>query len=128
MNTRRNTSVERKRGLIRPEDIIRMMENHQRQRPVQGTKQEIDFEPVVRLYLPFSNCSWLLSEMETPEVAFGLCDLDMGFPELGSVYLPELEELRVQGLRVLQDVDFKPRMTISRYADEARRKGGIVID
>lgn len=119
--------VARQRGLIRPKDIETLPSNHQRQLPVRGTKDEIDHRPVVRLYLPFTGCCWLLSELESPDIAFGLCDLGVGFPELGSVWLPELEELcHPHGLRVLQDVDFRARSTIGEYARIAHQQGRIV--
>ena len=43
--------------------------------------------PVVKLFTPDANCTWLLSELdpEEPDIAFGLCDLGLGFPEIGSV-------------------------------------------
>jgi hypothetical protein len=43
----------------------------------------IDFPPVVKLFTPDANCTWLLSEIdpEEPDIAFGLCDLGMGSPE-----------------------------------------------
>jgi len=119
--------MERKRGFIRPEDMQKLRENRAAQEPVQGTTKEIDFEPVVRLYIPFTGASWLLTELDSDDVAFALCDLGQGFPELGSVYLPELEELEFNGLRVLQDTDFRPRATISRYATEARGNQQITL-
>lgn len=53
--------MERKRGFIRPEDMQKLRENRAAQEPVQGTTKEIDFEPVVRLYIPFTGASWLLT-------------------------------------------------------------------
>ena len=42
-----------------------------------------DFWPVVKLFTPDANATWLLSEIdpEEPDIAFGLCDLGMGSPE-----------------------------------------------
>lgn len=47
----------------------------------------IDFPPVVKLFTPDANATWLLTEIdpENPDLAFGLCDL--GHPELGWVSL-----------------------------------------
>ena len=52
-----------------------------------------DFRPVVKLFTPWGGCTWLLRELdpENPDIAFGLCDLGMGCPELGSVSLAEIE-------------------------------------
>ena len=51
-----------------------------------------DFWPVVKLFCPWGAATWLLSELdpEDEDIAFGLCDLGFGCPELGSVRLPLL--------------------------------------
>ena len=90
-----------------------------------------DFYPVVKLFTPDAACTWLLTELdpEDPEIAFGLCDRGLGFPELGSVYLPELAALRGRlGLPVERDRNFAPRFTLSVYADAARKAQCIVED
>lgn len=53
---------------------------------------EPDLLPVVRLITPDAACTWLLTELDPdcPDIAFGLCDLGMGCPELGSVCVSEL--------------------------------------
>jgi len=55
-----------------------------------------DFIPVVKLFTPDGPCTWLITELdpEDPEIGFGLCDIGMGFPELGSLFVPELESAR----------------------------------
>lgn len=95
-----------------------------------GTDSEPDFIPVVKLFTPDANCTWLLTEVDPadPDIAFGLCDLGMGFPELGSVSISELESVRGKlGLPVERDLHFMPTKTISAYADEARRAGRITV-
>ena len=56
----------------------------------------IDFEPVVKLFTPDGNATWLLTELDPngAYLAFGLCDLGLGEPELGYVSLPELAAAR----------------------------------
>jgi len=49
---------------------------------------------VVKLYTPNAGATWLLSELDAEGIAFGLCDLGLGFPELGYVSLAELEAFR----------------------------------
>jgi hypothetical protein len=91
-------------------------------------KDEPDFLPVVKLFTPDAGCTWLLTEIdpEDPDIAFGLCDLGMGYPELGSVSLSELESVRGKlGLPVERDLSFHPTKMLSIYADEARQRGGI---
>ena len=73
-----------------------LLANGSRQDAVRGTDGEIDFHPVLKLFTPDASCTWLLTELdpEDPDIAFGLCDLGMGFPELGSVRISELLALR----------------------------------
>ncbi|MCV0381734.1 DUF2958 domain-containing protein [Nitratireductor sp.] len=81
-----------------------------------------DFLPVVKLFTPDANCTWLLTELdpEEPDIAFGLCDLGMGCPELGSVRMSELESVRgALGLPVERDLHFSPQHTLSVYARAA---------
>lgn len=91
-------------------------------------ESEPDFLPVVKLFTPDAGCTWLLTELdpEEPDFAFGLCDLGMGYPELGSVSIAELETVRGRlGLPIERDLHFNATKTLSAYADEARAHGGI---
>ena len=108
--------------LITAEIEARLLENGRKQEPVRGTDGEIDFHPVVKLFTPDAACTWLLTEIdpENPDIAFGLCDLGMGFPELGSVSLSEIATLRGGlGLPVERDRHFKAAKKLSEYAEEA---------
>lgn len=103
--------------------------NGRKQTPLKGTEQEIDFYPVAKLFTPDAGCTWLLSEIdpEYPDIAFGLCDLGMGFPELGYVTITELEEIRgALGLPVERDSSFKADKPISQYAKEARQHKRVI--
>lgn len=84
--------------------------------------------PVVKLFTPWGGATWLLTELdpEEPDIAFGLCDLGMGFPELGSVRISELEAITGPlGLKVERDLYFAPDKGLVDYADEARFHGRI---
>jgi Protein of unknown function (DUF2958) len=60
-------------------------------------------------------------------LAFGLCDLGLGCPELGYVSLIELQSVRGKlGLPVERDRHFSANKTISAYVDEARAHARIV--
>jgi Protein of unknown function (DUF2958) len=63
---------------------------------VRQDKSPDDFRPVVKLFCPRSAATWLLTELDpqNPEIAFGLCDLGIGTPELGPVSLAEIIALR----------------------------------
>ena len=89
-------------------------------------KEEPDFMPVVKLFTPDAGCTWLLTEIdpEDPDIAFDLCDLGRGHPELGSVSLSELESVRGQlNLPIERDLYFTATKTLSA---EARAHGAIV--
>lgn len=63
---------------------------------------------------------------EDEDIAFGLCDLGFGCPELGSVRLSELEAVRGPGgLAVERDLHFRPTKSLTAYAAEANRFGRI---
>jgi hypothetical protein len=84
----------------------------------------IDFKPVVKLFVPWGAGTWLLTELdpENPDIAFGLCDLGMGCPELGNVSIAEIESIRGPGgLGIERDIHFSATKTLSGYAEEAAR-------
>jgi len=88
----------------------------------------VDFHPVVKLFTPDAGFTWLLSEIdpENEDLAFGLCDLGMGYPEMGSVSLAEIAALRGRlGLPVERDLHFEAAKSLTAYADEARLLGRI---
>ena len=88
---------------------------------------DIDFKPVVKLFTPDAQCTWLLTELGNDDIAFGLCDLGLGTPEIGFVCMSEIRELRGPlGLLVERDLHFDADKTLSAYADEARVHGRIV--
>lgn len=91
---------------------------------------DLDPRPVVKLFTPDGAATWLLTEIDpsAPTRAFGLCDLGLGTPELGSVDLTELAALRGRfGLPVERDAHFVADRPISAYAAEARTARRITI-
>jgi hypothetical protein len=91
-------------------------------------RPEPDHTPVVKLFTPDAGCTWLLSELDPdePDIAFGLCDLGQGTPELGSVRLSELASLRGPlGLPVERDRHFRPERSLIAYARDAWTAGSI---
>lgn len=109
--------------MIRIEDIYQLIRNWQAQAPVKGTRAEIDHKPAVKLFNPVGAGTWLISELEpNSSLAFGLCDLGVGEPELGYVCLDELASLKLMaGLGIEQDVHWQAQMTLSEYASEAQK-------
>ena len=91
--------------------------------------QDIDPKPVVKLFTPDAGATWLLTELDPADhdIAFGLCDLGLGCPELGYVSLTELASVRGKlGLPVERDRHFTPEKALSGYAEDARRAERIV--
>jgi hypothetical protein len=92
-------------------------------------EHSIDHMPVVKLFTPVSNATWLLTEIDPDDAdhAFGLCDLGLGCPELGYVSLAELASVRGRlGPLVERDRYFEADKPLSAYVAEARTHGGIV--
>jgi hypothetical protein len=90
---------------------------------------DVDFKPVVKLFTPDAGATWLLTEIDPdePDIAFGLCDLGLGCPELGNVSLAELAAVRGKlNLPVERDLHFEATKTLSAYAEEAFSAGRIV--
>lgn len=82
-----------------------------------------DHHPVVKFFLPGTGCTWLITEVdnEEPYRMFGLCDLGLGYPELGYVDLREISAVKSPiGLTLERDLHFEAKYPISVYADAAR--------
>jgi hypothetical protein len=109
--------------LLTDEQRAKLLDNGRRQAPVRGTDAEIDLWPVVKLFTPDAQCTWLLTEIEPDTgdgIAWRLCDLGMGFPEFGTVSLAELAALRGRlGLPVERDLHWTAKGPISAYIDAA---------
>lgn len=128
-----NSNLEDVKNLFGSEVYASLLENHQHS----GN----DPLPVVKLFCGGS-ATWLLTEIEpNSDRAFGLCDLGMGFPELGYVSICELLHVKVpimmqfgetkhkvgeSGVEV--DKFFSAKAPISEYAKQARIAGHIVED
>ena len=98
------------------------LEANARKTEIEG---EDDHRPVVKLFNPAGAATWLLTEIEG-DIAFGLCDLGMGSPELGSVSITELEAVQGPlGIGIERDMYFTADKTISEYAAAARSAGCI---
>ena len=83
-----------------------------------------DHVPVVKFFDPAGAATWLLTEVspDDSDQLFGLCDLGMGFPELGYVSLSELKSIKNRlGIPLERDLFFAARFPLSVYAEAARR-------
>lgn len=87
--------------------------------------------PPLKLFNPCGPATWLITAMdpEHHDFLFGLADLGMGYPELGSVSLSELQAIRLPfGLTIERDRSFKAEYPIRVYAAAARTHSRIVFD
>jgi len=90
-----------------------------------------DHKPVVKLFTPDAAATWLITEMypDDPDILFGLCDLGVGCPELGTVSFSELKSVRGKlNLPVERDLHFTAKYPLSVYAEAARFAGCITIE
>jgi Protein of unknown function (DUF2958) len=91
--------------------------------------ESIDHYPVIKLFTPDAGCTWLLTEIDVDDqdLAFGLCDLGQGSPELGYVSLREITSLHgTLGLKVERDLHFEADRTLFAYAQLAHERGRII--
>lgn len=98
----------------------RLMDNWRRNARYEA---DVDPFPVFRCFTPDAQATWLFSELDpsNEDTLFGLCDLGLGFPELGYVSLSELQTVRGPlGLPVERDLHFKANKPLSEYFAQAR--------
>jgi hypothetical protein len=91
-----------------------------------------DHAPVVKLYTKYGKGIWLLSELD-PEnnIAYGLCDLGQGEPELSYVSVEHLESIKHARLKVRMietDPKFIAKYPLSVYLRAARANQRITED
>lgn len=111
--------------IIPPAERERLLANGR----LSAAGEELDPFPIVKLFTPDANAVWLLSEIDPddPGIAFALCDLGLGEPELGFVSLAEFASIRGRlGLPIERDAHFRPDRPLSAYAAEARAQGRII--
>ncbi|MND47695.1 hypothetical protein D3C80_385950 [compost metagenome] len=108
--------------------LTRELTNQLRRNADISEAEQRDHKPVVKFFTPDANATWLFSELASDDdTLFGLCDLGLGYPELGYASLAEISILRGRlGLLVERDKHFKADKLLSAYADAARTRGRIV--
>lgn len=90
--------------------------------------QSIDPLPVVRLFTPDAHATWLLTALDPADgdTAYGLIDLGIGMPALGTVQLSALAS--IVGPRkqpVMRDRYFQAVRPLSEYVRLAQENGSI---
>lgn len=106
--------------------LLTAKQRAQMERNAQLEEGRADLKPVVKLFDPSGAATWLLTELDPDNCAFGLCDLGIGFPELGYVDLSELATFKGRfGLGIERDRYFKADKTLGEYTTEAVGVGRI---
>lgn len=112
-----------------------LLQSHLEQLLANGKRQDQDADfdpwPVVKLFTPDAQCTWLITALDPdePDRLWGLCDLGMGCAEYGTVWLPELMCLRGKlGLPVERDLHFTAEAPISAYIAASYPAGRIVTN
>lgn len=91
-----------------------------------ATGQPFDPLPVVRLFTPDAHVTWLLAALDPADgdTAWGLIDLGIGMPGLGTVKLSDLAG--IVGPRrqpVKRDLYFRASRPLSEYVRQAQIDG-----
>lgn len=109
-----------------PDDLkAKLLDNGRRAK----TEKDFDPAPVLKLFAPWDQRVWLISEMspDNHDVLFGLCDLDEGELELGMIMHSELSSIvGIGGLKIEVDRFFQPNRTLNAYATDAIIAGKLV--
>jgi Protein of unknown function (DUF2958) len=108
--------------------MILIPDNFRPQLLANGRDPSADHIPLIKLFNPCGAATWLISEIQPydEDILFGLCDLGMGFPEIGPVSLSELQSVKGRlGLGIERDLLFVGRYALSVYAEAASQQGGI---
>ena len=90
--------------------------------------QNIDPMPVVRLFTPDAHATWLLAALDPADgdTAWGLIDLGIGMPTLGTVKLSDLANIAGPQQRpIMRDLYFHATRTLSMYVQLAQRDGSV---
>lgn len=113
-----------KQLLITDEERAQLLANGQ----ARAAGHNIDPLPVVRLFTPDAHLIWLLAALDPDDgdTAYGLIDLGIGMPELGTVQLSALAA--IVGPRkqpVMRDRYFQAVRPLSEYVHLAKENGSI---
>ncbi|MEE3504350.1 DUF2958 domain-containing protein [Acidiphilium acidophilum] len=98
-----------------------------------ATNLAFDPHPVVKLFDPLGGGTWLLTDLDPADedIAGGICDLGMGFPEIGTGRLSELQDVvKIAGrwgVGIERDKFFVATKPLSEYAELARTHRRIVL-
>lgn len=111
--------------LITDEERVQLLAHGQ----ARAAGRAIDPQPVVRLFTPDAHATWLLASLDPADgdTAWGVVDLGISMPELGSVKLSDLASIvGPKKQPVMRDRYFKAVRPLSEYLRLAQENGSIV--
>ncbi|QFQ88799.1 DUF2958 domain-containing protein [Paracoccus kondratievae] len=93
-----------------------------------GRNRDVDHVPVVKFFNPFGEGVWLATELDPGgDIMFGLADI--GYPELGSWSLSEMQAIRLPfGMGIERDLLSATSLPVSVWAEAAREAGSIRVN
>ena len=87
---------------------------------------ELKLKPVVKLFTPNRNCTWLVTELDPDtNLMFALCDIGLGCIEMGWVSLDEITNTR--GTWIERDRNFEADKTLIEYWREHKDAGYLQV-
>lgn len=110
--------------LITDEQRARLLANGE----ARAIGQCIDPLPVVRLFTPDAHVTWLLVSVDPADgdTCWGLIDLGIGMPDLGTVQLSALASIMGPNKQpVMRDRYFQAARPLSEYVRLAQANGSI---
>ncbi|HGM6158437.1 TPA: DUF2958 domain-containing protein [Pseudomonas aeruginosa] len=110
--------------LITDEERARLLANGQ----ARAADPAIDPLPVVRLFTPDAHATWLLAALDPADgdTAWGLIDLGLGLPALGTAKLSDLAGIVGPNKQpVMRDRYFQATRPLSEYVRLAQENGSI---
>ncbi|MDN7597988.1 DUF2958 domain-containing protein [Burkholderia multivorans] len=110
--------------LITDEERARLLANGQ----ARAAGPAIDPLPVLRLFTPDAHATWLLAALDPADgdTAWGLIDLGLGLPALGTAKLSDLAGIVGPNKQpVMRDRYFQATRPLSEYVRLAQENGSI---
>ncbi len=79
--------------------------------------RDYDPQPILKLFTPDAGATWLIAALSPDgRTAWGVCDLGLGFVEIGELDMAELRAVRGRlGLPIERDRWFTPSTTLHGY-------------
>jgi hypothetical protein len=111
--------INRQQMVLTAAQMRQLVKNHENRKPAEEAR------PVVKFFDPCGAATWILTELDPEDgVAYGLCDLGQGYPELGYVSLIEMCSIG----RINRDLWFDgSKKTLAEWLEVAKTSGLVGV-